>query len=63
MTSLPILLVAVVAILSWFAFRAEFRRSRFVPCTAERALRSLRDRLSSGELTPDEYRQLLTLMS
>ena len=63
MTSLPILLVVVLAFLAWFGFRAEARRDRFVPCTAERALHSLRERFARGELTPDEYRRLMALMS
>ena len=63
MTSLPILLVVVVATLGWLAVKAESRRSHFVPCTAETALHSLRERAARGELTAEEYSRLLALMS
>lgn len=63
MTSLPILLVAVLVFLAWLAFRTEARRDSYVPCTAETALHALRERVARGELTADEYRRLVTLMS
>jgi uncharacterized membrane protein len=62
MTSLTFLLMAVLAALAWQGFRAETRRDQFVPCTAESAMSSLRDRLARGEFTQDEYHRLLALM-
>ena len=63
MTSVPIMLVVALVLLVWFAFRAEAHRHEFVPCTAERAMHSLRERVARGELTTDDYHRLVALMS
>ncbi len=55
---LPLVLTLCALVL----LRAGGTQQSYVPCTADRALCSLRERLIKGELTPEEYRRLVALM-
>jgi len=65
MTAVELLLpVAVLGPLTWFAYRLETSRTP-ATCNAgrERVLQSLKERLRHGEISGEDYRRLIALIS
>jgi uncharacterized membrane protein len=55
--------VAVLAWLAWFAYRFEPRATANATIGPERLVQSLRERLRHGEITAEDYRRLIALIS